>query len=279
MIYHTLPDRRSDIGDYVEKVRAIVNEVRQGGDNALIKLTERLDGVKLSTVKATKEEIDEASAKLPHRIATDIDVIFKHLYDFHSQTKPPNQGISQSNLVIDLVWEPIRRVGIYVPKGRNSYPSTLLMTGVPAIVAGVDELYVASAPSVSGLDPAVAYISKKMGVREIYRLGGPQAIAAMAFGTESVAKVDKIVGPGGLFVQAAKLLVSQWVGIDGIEGPTELVIVADESADSRLVAHDLLAQAEHGPNTVLVLLSTSEAVLKEVERAIQSSGSPRMAIT
>jgi len=274
VIFHEIPQRGNGIREYVEKVRWIVDAVIKDGDRALLGLTERLDGVKLDRVAASEREIEDAVAKVPRDLAESIDLIYQHLYDYHVQTKPPSQGISGLNVSVDLIWEPIGRIGIYVPKGRNSYPSTLLMTGIPALVAGVEELYVASAPSQAGLDPLVAYISKKIGVKSIYRIGGPQAIAAMAYGTETVRRVDKIVGPGGLYVQAAKLLISDVVGIDGIEGPTELVVLADDSANWIHVAQDLAAQAEHGPSSVLVLLSTSNTLLSKVEEWLKSNVSP-----
>ncbi|BDB97363.1 histidinol dehydrogenase [Saccharolobus caldissimus] len=240
------------------------------GDKALYEFTEKFDKIKISNIKVNKEEIEIQASKLDNKIKKAIDIIYEQLKTFHQITMPPNIGGGFQGISFGILWKSIERVGIYVPGGKYAYPSTLLMAGVPAKVAGVKEIYVATPPSSeSALNPALAYISIKLGVTEIYKVGGAQAIAALAFGTESVKKVDKIVGPGNIYVQAAKYLVSNVVGIDGIEGPTELVIIADETAKAEHVTLDMKAQAEHGENTFIVLLSHSEELIREIESKLK----------
>jgi len=244
--------------------------VKTYGDKALYEFTEKFDKIKISNIKVNKEEIEIQASKLDNKIKKTIDIIYEQLKTFHQITMPPNIGGGFQGISFGILWKSIERAGIYVPGGKYTYPSTLLMAGVPAKVAGVKEIYVATPPSSeSGLNPALAYISIKLGVTEIYKVGGAQAIAALAFGTESVKKVDKIVGPGNIYVQAAKYLVSNVVGIDGIEGPTELVIIADETAKSEHVTLDMKAQAEHGENTFIVLLSHSEELIREIESKLK----------
>lgn len=240
------------------------------GDKALYEFTEKFDKIKISNIKVNKEEIEIQASKLDNKIKKAIDIIYEQLKTFHQITMPPNIGGAFQGISFGILWKSIERVGIYVPGGKYAYPSTLLMAGVPAKVAGVKEIYVATPPSSeSTLNPALAYISIKLGVTEIYKVGGAQAIAALAFGTESVKKVDKIVGPGNIYVQAAKYLVSNVVGIDGIEGPTELVIIADETAKAEHITLDMKAQAEHGENTFIVLLSHSEELIREIESKLK----------
>ncbi|BBG24017.1 histidinol dehydrogenase [Sulfuracidifex tepidarius] len=272
MIHDKLPEvRPNSLEPFLDKVKEIINDVVRDGDQGLIDLTAKFDNVRLSSVKASDEEIKESSESLPEEVKSSIDMIWDQLKNFHESAKPPNFGGGRNGISFGIMWKPIDRVGIYVPGGLKSYPSTLMMAGIPAKVAGVKEVHV-STPTKGKLDPAIAYVGRKLGVKAFYKIGGAQAIAAMAYGTSSVAKVDKIVGPGNVFVQAAKFLVSNMVGIDGIEGPTELVVLADDSADPSLIAKDLVAQGEHGPLSFLVLISWSEALLNKVREALISLG-------
>ncbi len=265
MIIKELPKSRPISFDNVlDKVSEIVEKVRREGDTALIEFTEKFDGVKLDSIKVSRKEICESSSSLSVDVRNAIDVISEQIKEFHTSIKPPQIGGGRGGVEFGIMWAPLEKVGIYVPGGKKLYPSTLLMAGIPALVAGVNEIYVTT-PTKGKIDPAIAYIAEKLNVKEIYKVGGAQAIAALAYGTESVKKVDKIVGPGNVYVQAAKYLVSKDVGIDGIEGPTELVIIADDSADPEQVYLDLLAQGEHGTSTLLVLISTSDELLKKIE--------------
>jgi len=271
LIFRDVPQiRPNSLDPVMDKVKEIVNQVIVRGDDALIELTSKFDKVKLINLNATIDELREASDNLSEDVKISIDRIWDQLKNFHESVKPPNIGGGRDGIYFGIIWRAIEKVGIYVPGGLKSYPSTLMMAGIPAKVAGVSEIYVCS-PSRNGkVDPALAYVALKLGVKSMYKVGGAQAIAAMAFGTKTVTKVDKIVGPGNLFVQAAKFLVSDKVGIDGIEGPTELVIIADDSAKPELIVKDLMAQGEHGPSTFLVFISWNDSLLEKVNGILES---------
>ncbi|ACP48392.1 Histidinol dehydrogenase [Sulfolobus islandicus Y.N.15.51] len=270
MISYSLPNERpNDFSRVIPVVRDIIESVKARGDNALYQLTEKLDKVKINNIKVSEEELKTQASKLDPKVKQAIDVAYEQLKAFHEMLVPPNIGGGYQGISFGVVWRSIEKIGIYVPSGKYSYPSTLLMAGIPAKVAKVKEIYVASPPNQEGsVNPALAYVAIKLGVNDVYKVGGAQAIAALAYGTESVRKVYKIVGPGNVYVQAAKFLVSNVVGIDGIEGPTELVIIADETAKAEHVVLDMKAQAEHGPDTYIVLLSNDDELLKKVEEKI-----------
>ncbi|ACP35647.1 Histidinol dehydrogenase [Sulfolobus islandicus Y.G.57.14] len=270
MISYSLPNERpNDFSRVIPVVRDIIESVKARGDNALYQLTEKLDKVKINNIKVSEEELKTQASKLDPKVKQAIDVAYEQLKAFHEMLVPPNIGGGYQGISFGVVWRSIEKIGIYVPSGKYSYPSTLLMAGIPAKVAKVKEIYVASPPNQEGsVNPALAYVAIKLGVNDVYKVGGAQAIAALAYGTESVRKVYKIVGPGNVYVQAAKFLVSNVVGIDGIEGPTELVIIADETAKPEHVVLDMKAQAEHGPDTYIVLLSNDDELLKKVEEKI-----------
>ncbi|MEM0199965.1 MAG: histidinol dehydrogenase [Saccharolobus sp.] len=271
MIVNALPQTRpNDFTKAIPIVKEIMESIKEKDDEALYELTEKFDKVKIKNIKVSREELIEQASKLDNTLRNSIDVIYEQLKAFHELTMPPNMGGGNSNVSFGIIWKSIERVGIYVPGGKHSYPSTLLMAGVPAKVAGVNEIYVATPANKEGtIDPALAYISLKLGVNEVYRIGGAQAIIALALGTKSVKKVDKIIGPGNIYVQAAKYLVSNIVGIDGIEGPTELVIIADSSAKAEYIVLDMKAQAEHGDDSYIVLLSDSYEIMKKVEESLK----------
>ncbi|WP_338600544.1 histidinol dehydrogenase [Sulfolobus tengchongensis] len=271
MISHNLPETRpNDFTKVIPIVKDIIESVKTKGDNAIYELTEKLDKVKISNIKVSKEELNTQASKVDSKVKEAIDIAYEQLKAFHEMLVPPNIGGGYQGISFGVVWKSIEKVGIYVPSGKYSYPSTLLMAGIPAKVAKVKEIYVASPPNQEGtINPALAYVAIKLGVNEVYKVGGAQAIAALAYGTESVKKVYKIVGPGNIYVQAAKYLVSDVVSVDGIEGPTELVIIADQSAKYDYVVLDMKAQAEHGPNTFIVLLSDSEELIRKVEEKVR----------
>ncbi|MEM3515366.1 MAG: histidinol dehydrogenase [Saccharolobus sp.] len=271
MIVNALPQTRpNDFTKAIPIVKEIMESIKEKDDEALYELTEKFDKVKIKNIKVSKEELIEQSSKLDNTLRNSIDVIYEQLKAFHELTMPPNMGGGNSNVSFGIIWKSIERVGIYVPGDKHSYPSTLLMASVPAKIAGVNEIYVATPANKEGtIDPALAYISLKLGVNEVYRIGGAQAIIALALGTKSVKKVDKIIGPGNIYVQAAKYLVSNIVGIDGIEGPTELVIIADSSAKAEYIVLDMKAQAEHGDDSYIVLLSDSYEIMKKVEESLK----------
>ncbi len=272
MIYYSLPQRRpNDFSNVIPTVKEIIQKVKEKGDSALYELTENFDKVKVNSIKVNPKELEDQASRLDEKVAKALDLIYDQIRAFHETTVPPNIGGGLRGISFGILWKSIEKIGIYVPGGRHSYPSTLLMAGVPAEVAGVKEIYFASPPNPKGeIDPALAYVALKLKIKEAYKIGGAQAIAALAYGTESVKKVDKIIGPGNIYVQAAKYLVSSEVGIDGIEGPTELVIIADESADPINVYFDMLAQAEHGSNTFIVLLSHSDELISKINEKLIS---------
>ncbi len=272
MILKSLPkERPNDFSKVLDKVREIIEKVRTEGDKALIELTEKFDGVRLSRIRLSREELEGEASKLSDDVKKALDVMADQIREFQETIRPPKVWGASRGVKWGVIWQPIERVGIYVPGGAKAYPSTLLMAGITAKVAGVKEIAVATPPNKEGkLNPAVAYAALLVGTDEVYLMGGAQAIAALAYGTETVRRVDKIVGPGNVYVQAAKFLVSSFVGIDGIEGPTELVIVADSSAKVEEVVLDMRAQAEHGRASFVVLISTDERLAREVEERLKS---------
>jgi histidinol dehydrogenase len=253
--------RMSSIDQYIDRVRGIVNEVRDHGDEALVRLTREFDKVELRGVELSGDELSRLAGQVDPRVKDALEESIRSVEALNGRIKPPDVEDYYMGLRRVVRWVPVRRIGVYVPKG---YFSTLVMTGVLARVAGVEEVIVATPPKPDGsVDPELAYLALRINAR-VFRVGGAQAIAAMAFGTESVPRVDKVVGPGNIYVQAAKVLVSSHVGIDGVEGPTELVTCADPSIKPGLVAADLAAQLEHS-GAVGVLVTWSEDYLSRVE--------------
>lgn len=271
-IYRGIPSSRSlDLDKVLDIVRNIIEYVRKYGDAALKELTKQFDNIDLDSIVIDRDNLYKCCKDLNNGIKKSIDKIYDFLFKIHESYVPKDMVIEIEGIKLGYVWRSIEKVGIYVPGGRKAYPSSLMMAGVPAKVAKVRKLYVASPPipPTGCVNPAVAYLSLKLEVEEVYRIGGAQAIAALAHGTETVKKVDKIVGPGNLYVQAAKLLLQNVVAIDGIEGPTELIVIADDSADPRIVALDMKAQAEHGFDSLVVLISVSRRISYEVSKILE----------
>jgi histidinol dehydrogenase len=269
--------RRSVVFDQelMSVVGAIVEDVRVRGDEALIEYTARFDKVELNTLRVSEEELRSCAARADERVRGALREAIANVRDFHerqverSWTLNPREGVQLGQRIT-----PLERVGLYVPGGTAAYPSSVVMNVVPAQVAGVERIVVATPPRTLSESPAVAAALVELNVKEVYAVGGAQAIAALAFGTETVPRVDKITGPGNKYVAAAKKLVFGVVGIDAIAGPTEVVIVADETARAEFIAADLLAQAEHGEDASAVLITNSESVARsvaeEVERQAES---------
>lgn len=237
--------------DPAEVVRGIIDEVRLKGDEALIEMTARFDGPRLTPeeLRVPEETIAKARSLVPPELIDALEVMAERLRRTCEQQKPQEWfDRSLGDEVIGELIRPLRRVGVYVPGGRAAYPSTVIMATIPAQVAGVGQVAVASPPNGRGeISEAVLAACSVAGITEVYRVGGAQAIAALAYGTTSVRPVDKIVGPGNIYVTLAKRAVRGWVGTDSEAGPTEIAIVADESASAEVIAADLVAQAEHGP--------------------------------
>ena len=248
----------------------IVEAVRERGDAALKEFTQRFDGVELESFRVSNAAIDEAIAKVDPMVAKALQKAANQIRDFHERQK--QQGwfaLREDGALVGAKVEPLDSVGVYVPGGRALYPSSVLMNAIPASVAGVKRIVCATPPTKDGsLDPAIVEACRIAGVTEIYAIGGAQAIGALAYGTETIAPVDKITGPGNAFVAAAKKVVSGDVGIDMIAGPSEVCVVADETALPELVAIDLMAQAEHDPLASCYLVTFSSEYADQVEAAI-----------
>lgn len=249
----------------------IVEDVRARGDEALREYTARFDGVTIEDFRVSQEAIDEAIAKVDPKVAAALRQAADQIRDFHERQK--QQGwftLREDGALVGAKVEPLDSVGIYVPGGRALYPSSVLMNALPAAVAGVKRIVCVTPPTKDGsLDPAILEACRIAGVTEIYAVGGAQAIGALAYGTQSIKPVDKITGPGNAFVAAAKKLVSGDVGIDMIAGPSEVCVVADETALPELVAIDLMAQAEHDPLASCYLVTFSAEYANAVEAAIE----------
>jgi len=248
----------------------IVEDVRQRGDECLRELTAKFDGVEVENFRVPQEAIDEAVAQCDPVLAEALEHAAAQIREYHERQLEQSWFATRENgAIVGAKVTPLDSVGIYVPGGRALYPSTLLMNAIPASVAGVRRIVVVNPPTKDGsLDSAILKACELAGVTEIYSVGGAQAIAALAYGTEQIAPVDKITGPGNAFVAAAKKIVSGDVGIDMIAGPSEVCVVADETADPRLVAIDLMAQAEHDPLATCYLVTFSADYTDAVEAAI-----------
>jgi len=264
----------------LSEVSAIVQEVRARGDAALIEYAARFDGCVLQPeeLRVNEDHLRRIAARVEPQVLEAIREAIRRVRVFH-QSELPQSWImeAEGGVVLGQRITAIERAGLYVPGGTASYPSSVVMNVVPAQVAGVNRVIVATPPRTLQENPAVAAALIELNVTEVYAVGGAQAIAALAFGTETVPRVDKITGPGNRYVAAAKKLVFGAVGIDSLAGPTEVVIVADETAHASHVASDLLAQAEHGEDASALLLTTSEILAREVGRevAIQVRALPR----
>lgn len=252
-------------------VEEILEAVRTKGDQALFDYTERLDGFRPEPLTVAPEQLKDAWQQTPKQLQSALELAHRRIQDFHQQQKPNDlmmEGVHGERL--GRRWRPVQKAGIYVPGGRAAYPSTVLMNAIPAQVAGVERLIMSSPAGANGqLNRTVMAAAHLVGIREVFRLGGAQAIAALAFGTETVPKVDLISGPGNLYVTLAKKAVYGRVGIDSLAGPSEVLVIADQSARVDQVAADLLAQAEHDPLASAVLLTTdarlAEALPNELE--------------
>ena len=263
------------------RVYDIIENVRANGDAALREYSEKFDGVKLDDFKVDQSIIDAAWDNLPEDLKHALLVAKKNITEFHSReieqgfVDMDTSGITRGQKVT-----PLARVGLYVPGGTAAYPSTIMMTALPAKIAGVKEIIMVTPPQKDGINPAVLGAAKLAGVDAVYQVGGAQGVAALAYGTEQIPKVDKIVGPGNIYVATAKRQVFGQVDIDMIAGPSEIGVIADESANPVHLAADLLSQAEHDPRARAIMVTNSEKlanlVSDEVER--QLSQLPRESI-
>ncbi len=261
-----------------DAARRIVEDVRERGDVALLEYTERFDGVKPREIRVPKEEIDRAADSVSPDLIESFGVAIENVRAFHEREMDRSWERSRAGATTGQRVRPIRRVGLYIPGGHAAYPSTLIMSAVPARVARVREITICTPPGPGGLpDPNVLAVAGLLGLDEVYAVGGAQAVGALAYGTQSLAAVHKIVGPGNDYVTAAKLEVFGVVGIDAPQGPSEVLVIADASAFPERVAHDLMAQAEHLSGASAVLLTPSERLISNVEPLL--SGEPAEHVT
>ncbi|WP_336776879.1 histidinol dehydrogenase [Paenibacillus sp. MMO-58] len=269
-----------------ETVRQIVEAIKAEGDSALLRYTEQLDRVRIdaSSLRVTQEEINAAYEKVDAAFLTAIREAAVNIRVFHEkQMRNSWMDLQPDGTMLGQILRPLKRVGVYVPGGKAAYPSSVLMNVIPAQVAGVPEIVMVTPPATGGkegIDPYILVAAAEAGVKEMYRVGGAQAIAALAYGTATIAPVDKICGPGNIYVALAKRTVFGAVDIDSIAGPSEIVVLADEGANASYIAADLLSQAEHDEMASAILVTPSEtlaeAVAAEVERQLATL--PREAI-
>lgn len=287
-IIHRLSDARAELkricdrthdDQVIEKeavVREIVDTVRQQGDRALLHYTQKFDHQQLSasTLKVNGGQLDAAYQKIPQSLLKAIQKACHNIEQFHRQRLPESWVTFEENgVVLGKRYTPVAKAGIYIPGGRASYPSTVMMNAIPARVAGVPRIVMVTPIGADGqISPAVLVAAQESGIQEIYQVGGAQAIAALAYGTETIPNVDVITGPGNIYVTLAKKQVYGTVGIDSLAGPSEVLIIADHSANPVHVAADLLAQAEHDPMAAAILITTdanlAQAVADEVARQL-----------
>jgi len=260
--------RRLSFEGYEESVRKIVDDVRKRGDEALFEYTKRFDGFEVNrgTVVVTNSEFDEAERSIPDDHKEIIRCAAKRIWKFHEAFKPKSQFIEEEGAILGVRVTPVERAGLYIPGGKAAYPSTALMTVIPAKVAGVKHIQIATPSKDGKANPYVLCIAKMYGIRDVFKIGGAQSIAAFAYSTESVPKVDVIAGPGNVYVALAKKMVFGEVGIDSIAGPSEIMVVADKSADPFLLARDLLSQAEHDELAGCFFVGLDKDLVLETER-------------
>lgn len=260
----------ADTSKAEETVKAVLKDVKRNGDKSLLKYSLKFDGVKFAKV----QDVKKAVKKIPKKDLKILKLAAKRIKSFHERHFQKSWAFTEKDgTILGQIITPIERVGIYVPGGKASYPSTVLMNAIPAKIAGVKEIIMVTPPSRNGVSPYILAAAEIAGVDKIYQLGGAQAIAALAYGTETIPKVDKIVGPGNIYVATAKRLVFGAVDIDMIAGPSEILIINDGTGEPSWIAADLLSQAEHDELASSILLTTSknmaDAVANEVSRQIK----------
>ena len=266
-----LEERRGSPADVDAAVRDIVEQVKTGGLDALLRLAIRFDRVELdeTSIRVPAQEIEAGAAACAPEVRAALQLAADRIRRYHERQRPADQDFTDdAGARLGWRWTPLDSVGVYVPGGRAAYPSSLLMNAVPAKVAGVGRIAMVTPPG--RLEPAVMAAAKIAGVTEIWRVGGAQAVAALAYGAGPIRPVDKIVGPGNAYVSAAKRQVYGVVGIDALAGPSEIVVVADASNDPAWIAADLLSQAEHDPDAQSILITDDEPFAEAVSRAVDT---------
>jgi histidinol dehydrogenase len=265
--------RRVQMVEEVERtVSQIIKDVRDKGNEALLQYTAKFDGARLSaqSLAVSEEELASAHKKMHKELLKVIQSSIENIREFHRKAIPQSWlDWGKDGVVLGQRAIPLQRVGVYVPGGRAAYPSSLIMGVAPAQVAGVDEIYVVTPCNAEGeVNPTILATAYELGVTKVFRVGGSQAVAALAYGTETIPRVDKIVGPGNIYVATAKKLLYGQCGMDMIAGPSEVLVIADEAADPEFVAADLLAQAEHDPLASALVVTSSERLAQAVQKAV-----------
>ncbi|WP_304331559.1 histidinol dehydrogenase [Brachyspira innocens] len=256
--------------DVNEKVKAILEDVKQNGDNALKKYAKMFDNANIETIEVTEKEIEEAYNRVDEKFKETLKLAYNNIEKFHKK-QLRNSFITneEDGIVMGQIINPIEKVGVYIPGGTAVYPSTVLMNVIPAKVAGVSEIILVSPPNKEGkINDNILAAAKIAGVNKVFKTGGAQAIAALSYGTESIPKVYKIVGPGNIYVAMAKRLVYGEVSIDMVAGPSEVLIIADETANPIHIASDMLAQAEHDKLASSILITTSKDIAEKVKEEL-----------
>ncbi len=267
-------NRASKTDSVMKNVSDIIEQVRNGGDKAIIELTEKFDKVKLTKLAVSREEIEDAYEKVDPELVEELENAAFNIQRFHEMQLPKSLWLTEiePGITLGVKTTPLERVGCYIPGGRASYPSTALMSIIPARVAGVDEVICCTPAPVN---PATLVAMDIAGADEIYTIGGVQAIAGMALGSESIEPVQKIVGPGNVYVTAAKMILRGKVEIDFPAGPSEIGVLADRTANAKFVASDIIAQAEHDPSSASVLVTDdakfAEKIGKEIEAQVKNA--------
>lgn len=266
-----LISRESGLEDVGETVSKVLSDVRMKGDAALREYTKKFDKIELTDFEVSEKEFEEALSEIGSELLGHLKIAAENIRAFHRAQMPETTWFMelQPGIILGQKATPLESVGAYAPGGRASYPSTVLMTVIPARVAGVEHVIVCTPPRADGsVHPLTLAAAKVAGADKVFKLGGVQAIGAMAYGTETVPKMDKIVGPGNVFVTSAKMQIRDIAEIDFPAGPSEVLIIADESADAAMAASDIIAQAEHDPNSVSVLVTISETFAEAVKREV-----------
>lgn len=265
--FSTKRDVETGTEEQRQAVLNILSTVKKEGDQAVRSYTEKFDGVHIENLAVTPEEIEAALSEVSEEVRQALQEAADNIRTFHEkQARQSWMQTSPTGTLLGQIIRPLKRVGIYVPGGRAAYPSSVLMNALPAKVAGVQEIVMVTPPDKQGrIDPGVLTAAHIAGVTEIYKVGGAQAVAALTYGTETIQPVDKIVGPGNIYVALAKREVFGMVDIDMVAGPSEIVVLADEKANPTYIAADLLSQAEHDPMASAVLVTTSQALAEQVQ--------------
>jgi histidinol dehydrogenase len=260
-----------DLYEVNESVEAILNDIKEYGDLKAFEYTKKFDKADISQFKVSDKEIENAIKNINPLLIEDLKLAYNNIKKFHKIQKVESYTLKDTkNIILTQRMKPIESVGIYIPGGTAAYPSTVLMNAVPAKIAGVKKLVMVTPPNQNGeIKDSLLVAAKLCGVDEIYKIGGAQAIGALTYGTETIPKVDKIVGPGNIYVAIAKKMVSGYVGIDMIAGPSEILIIADEKANPEYIAADLMSQAEHDVMAAAILVTNSNQLARQVVNAIE----------